>query len=210
MLSSRLNHRLDKFLDWMVRLVVKDKKIAPNILTIVGLPINLAAAASFAFGRMWLGGLLILAAGLFDMLDGAVARVSGSDTEFGGFLDSVIDRYSDLGILMGLVIFYSLGGETLNLILVFVILVGSVLTSYIRAKAESIISVKCNVGLVERPERIILLAAGALSGFMPVSLWILAFLTNITALQRIHFTWKEIRNSKLERETQIKEGAGLE
>ena len=111
---------------------------------------------------------------------------------------------------MGLVIFYSLRSEIFNLILVFVVLVGSILTSYIRAKAESIIPVKCNVGLVERPERIILLAAGALSGFMPVALWILAFLTNITALQRIHFTWKETRKTKLERQAQVKEGAGLE
>jgi CDP-diacylglycerol--glycerol-3-phosphate 3-phosphatidyltransferase len=199
MLSARLSGRLDKLLDWAVRLVAREREIAPNILTIVGLAISLAAAASFALGlwRLRLGGVLILAAGLFDMLDGAVARVSGSETQFGAFLDSVLDRYSDIGILIGLIVFYSLEDQTTNLILSCTVLAGSLLTSYTRARAESLISRKCNVGLVERPERIILLAAGAISDYMPVALWALAFLTNVTALQRIHFTWRETRNSKL-------------
>jgi len=222
MLSTKLSGRLDKILDSAVRLVAGEREITPNVLTIVGLVINLTAAAFFGMGRWRLGGILILAAGFFDMLDGAVARVSGSETEFGAFLDSVLDRYSDLGILIGLVVFYSLDeaafaaawdegrkvtmgetikyaleNQTINVILSCAVLAGSLLTSYTRARAESLISRKCNVGIVERPERIILLAAGAISGYMSVALWALAFLTNITALQRIHFTWKEMKSSKL-------------
>jgi CDP-diacylglycerol--glycerol-3-phosphate 3-phosphatidyltransferase len=143
-----------------------------------------SAAASSSFLR-----------GLFDMLDGEVARVSRSETEFGAFYDSVIDRYSDVIILQGLMVYYARKQMLEYVVLVGVVFMGAVLTSYARARAESLIH-KCKVGFMERPERLVLLIIGGLSNRMEAVLWILAVLGNWTVINRIYYTWKELPKHK--------------
>lgn len=125
------------------------------------------------------------------MLDGQVARINQSATEFGAFYDSVIDRYSDVIILQGLMVHYAREQRLGYVVLVGVVVMGAVLTSYTRARAESLIP-KCKVGFMERPERIVLLIIGGLSGRMEAVLWVLAVLGNWTVFDRIYFTWKEL------------------
>ncbi len=194
MISSKVGHRLDVPLSKVIRLVFKAEKLNPTYFTLLGLLVNLLAAAAFLYGR-WLGaGFLILGAGLCDMLDGAVARSYGRVTKFGGFLDSVIDRYSDLVLLIGLIIYYAHRHNMHLLILTAVVAIGTILIPYTRARAEVFIP-HCDVGIMERAERIILLAAGSIfqSTFqlMPVVLWILAIFTHLTVFHRIYYTWKE-------------------
>ena len=129
------------------------------------------------------------------MLDGAVARVSQSETRFGAFYDSVIDRYSDVIILQGLLVYYARNQMLGYVVLVGVVIMGSVLTSYTRARAESLI-LSCKVGFMERPERIVLLIIGGLTNRMEAVLWILAILGNWTVISRIYYTWKELPNPK--------------
>ncbi|HSW40557.1 MAG TPA: CDP-alcohol phosphatidyltransferase family protein [Acidobacteriota bacterium] len=166
-------------------------RINPNILTFTGVIISFWAAFEFGYGNMFRGALVIILAGLFDMLDGAVARVSRSETRFGAFYDSVIDRYSDIIILQGLMVYYAREQMLGYVVLVGVVVMGSVMTSYARARAESLIS-SCKVGFMERPERIVLLIIGGLSGRMEAVLWVLAVLGNWTVFDRIYYTWKEL------------------
>ena len=169
--------------------------VNPNILTFIGVLISLWAAFEFGYGNMVRGGLVIILAGLFDMLDGEVARVSKSETQFGAFYDSVIDRYSDTIILQGLMVHYAREQMLGYVVLVGVVFMGAVLTSYARARAESIIP-SCKVGFMERPERVVLLIIGGLSNRMEAVLWILAVLGNWTVIDRIYYTWKNLPKQK--------------
>jgi len=169
--------------------------VNPNILTFIGVLISLWAAFEFGYGNMVRGGLVIILAGLFDMLDGEVARVSKSETQFGAFYDSVIDRYSDTIILQGLMVHYAREQMLGYVVLVGVVFMGAVLTSYARARAESIIP-SCKVGFMERPERVVLLIIGGLSNRMEAVLWILAVLGNWTVIDRIYYTWKNLPKPK--------------
>ena len=166
-------------------------KINPNLLTLTGVIISFWAAWEFGHGKFFRAGLIIILAGLFDMLDGEVARVSRSETRFGAFYDSVIDRYSDIIILQGLLVYYARKQMLGYVVLVGVVIMGAVLTSYARARAESLIP-KCKVGFMERPERIVLLIIGGLSNRIEAVLWILAVLGNWTVINRIYYTWKEL------------------
>jgi CDP-diacylglycerol--glycerol-3-phosphate 3-phosphatidyltransferase len=142
------------------------------------------------FGRReWLqGASLIGLAGFFDILDGAMARNCNEASSFGSFLDSVIDRYSDLSLLVGLLIFYSRHGIILYQVLMGLSLMGTALVPYTRARAETIIP-QCNVGIMERPERILLIFFGAaIPTIMPIVVWILAIFTNLTVIQRVLYT----------------------
>ncbi|MBN2317776.1 MAG: CDP-alcohol phosphatidyltransferase family protein [Acidobacteria bacterium] len=170
-------------------------KINPNILTFTGVLISLWAAFEFGYGSLRKGGLIIILAGLFDMLDGEVARVSRTETRFGAFYDSVIDRYSDIIILQGLLVYYARHQMLGYVVLVGVVIMGAVLTSYTRARAESLIP-SCKVGFMERPERIVLLIIGGLALRMEAVLWILATLGNWTVISRIYYTWKELPKPK--------------
>ena len=170
-------------------------KINPNILTFTGVLISLWAAFEFGYGSLRKGGLIIILAGLFDMLDGEVARVSRTETRFGAFYDSVIDRYSDIIILQGLLVYYARHQMLGYIVLVGVVIMGAVLTSYTRARAESLIP-SCKVGFMERPERIVLLIIGGLAHRMEAVLWILAILGNWTVISRIYYTWKELPKPK--------------
>jgi CDP-diacylglycerol---glycerol-3-phosphate 3-phosphatidyltransferase len=181
-------------LDKIVR-VLTFGKVNPNILTFTGVIISFWAAWEFGFGDFFRGGLVIILAGMFDMLDGEVARVSRTESQFGAFYDSVIDRYSDTIILQGLMVYYARKQMLDYVVLVGVVFMGAVLTSYARARAESLIP-SCKVGFMERPERIVLLIIGGLANRMEAVLWILAILGNWTVINRIYYTWKELPKHK--------------
>jgi CDP-diacylglycerol---glycerol-3-phosphate 3-phosphatidyltransferase len=177
---------LDRIVGFLSR-----RKINPNYITFLGVLISFWAAWEFGRGRFFIGGLVIILAGMLDMLDGAVARVSRTETQYGAFFDSVIDRYSDVIILQGLMVYYA-GKHMLGyVVLVGVVFLGAVMTSYARARAESLIP-SCKIGFMERPERIVLLIIGGLSNRMEAVLWILAVLGNWTVFDRIYYTWKEL------------------
>jgi len=170
-------------------------RISPNLLTFFGLVINIVAAILFGYAsgdrqpRMFFyAGLVIIAAGFFDMVDGRVARATNQVTTFGAFFDSVIDRYSDIALFFGLLVYYARNNHFFYLVLVGIVMTTSVMVSYTRARAESIIP-SCKVGFLERPERIVLVIIGALSNRMAPVLWIIAVLSTLTVIHRIQYTW---------------------
>jgi phosphatidylglycerophosphate synthase len=166
--------------------------INPNVLTFVGLLVNFAAAASFAVGNFRTGALIIFFAGFLDMLDGQVARRQKRVTAFGAFYDSTLDRYADMALYMGLLVYYSVSGRTPYVVLAAVATAGSVMVSYARARAESLIP-QCKVGFMERPERLVLLIIGGLFLRMGQVLWVIAVVSTITVIHRIVYTWQETR-----------------
>lgn len=177
----------------VIRAIVRGlalSKINPNILTFLGLLINMAAATCLAFGRFRTAGFVIIFAGLFDMVDGRVARETNQVTRFGGFFDSVLDRYSDLALLVGLLVYYGTINRASYVVLTAVVMTASVMISYTRTRAENIIPT-CKVGFLERPERIVLLIIGALFDRMAPVLWIIAVLGNLTVVHRMIFTYQE-------------------
>ena len=193
MIGNKIGHQLDPFL-YKVLSKVFGERGNPNSFTFMGFLATLIASI-FILKEFWVAaGLMIILSGLFDLFDGVVARKSGKVTAFGGFLDSVLDRYSDLLVLLALLIYYLNKGNSALVILTFFVAIGTVLISYVRAKAESI-QIPCSVGLMERAERIILLSAGALFNLMEPILWILAILTHFTVLQRIFYVWRKLRPS---------------
>lgn len=162
----------------------------PNLLTVIGVVLNFGVAVVIATGHPTLGGALLLVASAFDMLDGAVARATGLTSDFGGFLDSTLDRYSE-AVVFGGVLIYLLDtpdAET-GAILCFIATVGALLISYARARAEAA-GFKASVGLVARPERVILLAICLIIGQPLWGLWVLAIVTHLTALTRIIHVWR--------------------
>ncbi|MGH9406720.1 MAG: CDP-alcohol phosphatidyltransferase family protein [Terriglobia bacterium] len=164
--------------------------INPNVLTSIGLLVNLTAAYLFAIGYFrWAGAVIILAA-IFDLTDGPVARISKRVTPFGGFLDSVLDRYSDLLLLTGLLVYYSRSDRFWYVVLVAACMIGAIMTSYTRARAENVIG-SCKVGFLERPERIVLLIIGGLADRMAPVLWVIVVLSNLTVVHRVVHTYHE-------------------
>ena len=189
MLSAKLGHRLDGILATIINNRFFSKT-SPTVLTLLGLFFNLLAAGWIIGGYWKTAGFFILIAGLFDMLDGATARTMGKESKFGGFIDSVVDRYSDMAILTALIIYFSLNNDTIFIIICAITSIGAVLVPYTRARAEVFIG-NCNIGIMERAERILLLAAGCFFNIMKPVLVIMAILTHLTVFQRIYFTWKE-------------------
>jgi CDP-diacylglycerol---glycerol-3-phosphate 3-phosphatidyltransferase len=161
--------------------------VRPNHLTVAGLGVSIVAAFALGQGRLRVGAVLLALAGLFDFFDGSLARLANSVSAFGAFLDSVVDRYSDLVVLLGVVLYYHRAADTAGVFLTMVALVGTIMTSYTKARAQSI-GLACEVGLVERPERLILLIAGAAFNLLTPAVIALAVLANVTALQRIFYT----------------------
>ncbi len=165
--------------------------ISPNALTIFGFATILVVAWVLSTGRFLLGGFLVLLTASLDFLDGALARATGRSTKFGAFLDSSLDRYSDAALFLGLLAYYaSKGSSYYQIVLIGAALTGSLATSYTRARAEAL-GVKGEVGLFTRTERIVLLAIGLIANQMIVILWIIAVLSNFTALQRIYHVWRQ-------------------
>jgi CDP-diacylglycerol--glycerol-3-phosphate 3-phosphatidyltransferase len=172
--------------------------ITPNMVTLVGLLLTIGVAAVLANGSLFLGGWLLIAAGLFDLFDGALARATNQSSRFGAFFDSIIDRYSEAVIFLGLLIHYqrAAGPQTLTAIsLVYCAIIGSVMVSYARARAEGL-DFECETGWLGRPERITILCIGLILNWLIVALWVLAIFTNITAIQRIFHVWKAERTAK--------------
>lgn len=188
MLSEKLGHKLDGPLSILIKNSFFSK-ISPTALTLTGLFINLFAAGAIVMGYWKTSSLLILIAGFFDMLDGATARTLSKASPFGGFLDSVVDRYSDMAILIAFIIYYAMANDIFMVSLCSITSMGCVLIPYTRAKAETFIS-RCNIGIMERAERILLIAAGCYFNLMQPLFWILAIMTHFTVLQRIYYTWK--------------------
>ena len=166
--------------------------ISPNIVTALGLLVALVTAWVLSTGHFFLGGFLVLLSGAFDMLDGAVARISGRSTRFGAILDSTFDRLSEAALFLGLLAYYANQGSFQEVVLVGAALVGSMLTSYVRARAEGL-GLKCEVGFFTRPERVILLAIGLIFNQMLVILWIIAVFSNLVACQRLSYVWQQLR-----------------
>ena len=162
--------------------------LSPNSITVIGFLISIASAYAFFVSQQQWGGVILLLSGLFDILDGAVAKVSGKVTKFGGVLDSVLDRYSDLIILAAIVV----GGLT-NPIVGMVAIIGSVMVSYARARGELEGVKMASVGLMERAERIVVLAITALVGYVWIGVAVLAVLTNFTVAQRMYHSWKSLK-----------------
>jgi CDP-diacylglycerol--glycerol-3-phosphate 3-phosphatidyltransferase len=191
---------------WLLDRIVRGlalTRISPNVLTFIGLMINIAAAFLFGHanasnnGRMFFyAGMVIFGAGIFDMVDGRVARSTNKVTVFGSFFDSVIDRYSDVVLFFGLLVYYGRINRFRYVVLVAFVMVTSLMVSYTRARAEALIG-SCKVGFMERPERIVLIILGALFnhwGAMAPVLWILAVLSTITVVHRIQYTYQNTKN----------------
>ncbi|MCL0095071.1 CDP-alcohol phosphatidyltransferase family protein [Dehalococcoidia bacterium] len=197
---SKLRPGLGRLLtEPIVRLIARTG-ISPNALTITGFLLNALVAGVLAGGYLFLGGFLVLFAGWFDMLDGALARISGKSTRFGTLLDSTVDRFSEAIVFLGLLVFYLARGATLEILLIYFTIVGSIMVSYVRARAEGL-GLRSEVGLFARPERVILLALGLLpSRISPVALlvvlWILAVGTMITVLHRLIHTWRQMKDDR--------------
>ncbi|HYB70058.1 MAG TPA: CDP-alcohol phosphatidyltransferase family protein, partial [Candidatus Bathyarchaeia archaeon] len=134
--------------------------VRPNHLTVVGLGVSILAACALASGRLRVCALLLALAGLFDFFDGSLARLANRVSAFGAFLDSVVDRYSDLVVLLGAVLYYERQADSSGVLLTLITLVGTVMVSYTKARAQSV-GLPCEIGLMERPERLIVLIAGA-------------------------------------------------
>ena len=207
MFGASIGRAGQRIIDAMVRWLARGH-INPNILTSVGVAINVGSGLLFGFGRFFWAGIVLIVANLFDMLDGQVARLSGRVTSFGGFLDSSLDRLSDMVVFVGLMVFYARATEyhsTLNVFLAGAGLMGSVMVSYASARAESMIP-KCDVGFLRRPERVVLFIIGALSTVpgsnnffanrMPAVLWVLAIGSYWTFAHRMYHTWTEVNKSE--------------
>ena len=168
-------------------------RIHPNMLTLVGVIINFVAAWQFAVGRFLTAGSIMLAGNIFDFIDGKVAEATDTKSAFGGFWDSVLDRFSDLSLFIGVIYLYAEVGRTDYVMVSAFAMMFSVMTSYTRARAESMID-KCKVGFMERPERIVLVMIGALTNRMAGILWVTLVLSVVTVLDRIYFTWRALRS----------------
>ena len=197
-LTSKLGALLSPFLDGLVRGLAH---VSADVLTMTGLALTGVAASFFALAggpgfvspaTLRVGGLIALVAAIFDMLDGRVARLRGRGTKFGAYLDSTMDRYSDMLLFLGLLILYARLERTGLMVLVWVAAFGSFMTSYARARAESLIP-RCPVGIMERPERVVLVIAGAILNRMVAVLWIIAIFSNVTAVQRVVYTYVELK-----------------
>jgi CDP-diacylglycerol--glycerol-3-phosphate 3-phosphatidyltransferase len=170
-------------------------RIHPNVLTFVGVLINVVAAWALATGRFVTAGGIMIAANIFDFIDGKVAREMGMETAFGGFWDSVMDRFSDLALFLGLVYLYSSVHRTDYVVITVMAMIFTVLTSYARARAESVVA-KCKVGFMERPERIVLFMIGAFTNRMAGVLWVILVLSVFTVADRIIHTYRELRDTE--------------
>jgi CDP-diacylglycerol--glycerol-3-phosphate 3-phosphatidyltransferase len=205
MLGAGIGRGAMRVIDAMVR-ALASAGVHPNILTGIGVSINIGCGLLFGIGEFFWAGVVLIVANLFDMLDGNVARLSGNVTRFGGFLDSSLDRLSDMVSFFGIMMFYAGNSpqhSILNVFLAGVGMISSVMVSYTTARSESL-GVKANVGFLQRPERVVLLIIGALSTWnwhsesyfanrMPEVLWVMAVGSVWTVIHRMYYIWREFR-----------------
>ncbi|MDH3674876.1 MAG: CDP-alcohol phosphatidyltransferase family protein [Anaerolineae bacterium] len=188
MLSEAVRKYSRKFLEPLARFL-SATGVSPNVVSIIGFILMVGVAIVLAKGYLFLGGILIIVAGIFDAIDGTLARMMGRTSRFGAFLDSTLDRFSEAIIYLGLFIYFIGQNQQMELILIYATVVGSLMVSYARARAESI-NVPLKDGLFTRFERIFLLVAGLLLNQVTLVLWILAVFTNFTAIQRMYLVWR--------------------
>src|SRR6266496_529410 len=212
MFSRRIQQRARHLVTLLIKPLAR-LGVTPNTLTAIGLLLSILAAVVIAQGLLVAGGLLVLFAGIFDMFDGAMARVLHAATTFGAFFDSTLDRYSESIILLGLLL-YTLQRPDLHdaiwpfaneqrwmITLIFIAVVGSLMVSYTKARAEGL-GLECKTGLLARPERVVILAIGLLSGTVIWALALLAVLSHVTAIERLVYVWRvtsqaaEVREAK--------------
>ncbi len=167
------------------------RRLSPNALTVTGTCVSLAAAAAFGAGAFVLAGLLVLAGGFFDLVDGVVARDQGRATRFGAFLDSTLDRVQDMALMLGLCVHFARVGAPSLVLLTGYVLAASLMISYLQARAELVLPA-FRVGILERAERVLILAVGALSGLLIPALWLLAIGCSVTVVQRFAKAWQEL------------------
>jgi CDP-diacylglycerol--glycerol-3-phosphate 3-phosphatidyltransferase len=172
-------------------------RIHPNVLTFVGVLINVAAAWQLAYGRFVTAGFIMIVANIFDFIDGKVARETHAETKFGGFWDSVIDRFSDIALFIGLIYLYSSLRRTDYVMITALAMMFAIMTSYTRARAESLIA-RCKVGFMERPERIVLFMIGAFTNRMAAVMWVIGVLSVFTVADRIIYTYRELKDARPE------------
>jgi len=169
--------------------------IKPNVITAAGLIGNLAAGVLIAAGHLFWGGLLAMIVGPFDALDGTMARLRGESGKYGAFVDSVTDRYSEIALYGGLLVFFTQTGAWRDALLVFFATIGSIMVSYTRARAEAL-GYSAEIGLLTRVERYLVLIPGIILNYPIISLWILAIFTNFTAIQRFLFVRRQAKGFK--------------
>jgi len=193
-----LTPTMGRYLSWPIdRLatLLASTGIPPNVITWSAFIVNLWAGVLFASGRFAAAGGLMLLAGLGDLLDGRVARIQGRVSLFGAFLDSIFDRYADLILFLGLLVYYVHVDRFSYAMLTGAAMAGAVMVSYARARAASLVP-DTSIGFWDRPERLVLMILAALSNRMPVALWILAIGPNITVIHRIVHTWKQTERTQ--------------
>ncbi len=182
------------FLDPMARLAhwLHQRGVTPNAVTVAGFLLTLLSTVMLGMGMLFWGGIVLWAASMFDMLDGALARYANQVSPFGAFLDSTLDRYSESITFLGLVFYFSYQPESqTHLFLIFLTLIGSWMVSYTRARAEGL-GIECKGGFLQRPERLTILIAGLILGQVLPALWILAIFTNVTSFQRIYEVYTQV------------------
>jgi CDP-diacylglycerol--glycerol-3-phosphate 3-phosphatidyltransferase len=167
--------------------------IHPNVLTLIGVLINVAAGFALARNRFLLAGVIMIVANIFDFIDGKVAHITGTQSAFGAFWDSTLDRFSDLALFTGLIYLYSTVGSHDYVLITTLTLIFATMTSYARARAESLVQ-KCKVGFMERPERIVLFMIGAFTDRMAGVLWVILVLSVVTVANRIYYTYLALNN----------------
>jgi CDP-diacylglycerol--glycerol-3-phosphate 3-phosphatidyltransferase len=192
-----LTRTIGRYVSWPIdhiAALLAPTGIPPNVITWAALVGNFWAGVLFAAGRFAAGGGMMILAGLCDLLDGPVARRQNRISLFGGFLDSILDRYADLILFLGLLVYYARVNRFLYAVLAGAAMAGAVMVSYAKARAESLVPA-AEVGFWERPERLVLMILGALANRMDVALWILAIGPNITVVHRIVQTWQQTKAS---------------
>jgi len=196
-MPSILPHAVPRTIAQPVAAAVARTGLSPNQVTLLGLLVNLVAAVFVGFGLFVAGAVAMLAGGVLDLIDGALARATGRATPFGSVLDAVVDRYTEGAILFGLLLWELHHGRTVEPALLFAAVAGSFLVSYTRARAE-VIRMDVKEGLFTRTERVVLLALGLVLAGVPYVLlgvlWLLAVLTNVTAVQRLYYVWTRARD----------------
>jgi len=191
---------LSSYLEQPVAGALAKMGLTPNIITLLGLAVAGASAYLISIGSLWAGGIVLLASGVFDLFDGALARLTGRTSKFGALLDSVVDRVSEAVILLGLLVFYIQRSCTEGLVLVYLALAGSIMVSYLRARAEGL-GIECNVGVMTRPERVVTLGIGLIVGqwwptVVLIVLGVIAGLTFLTTVQRLIHAWRLLKTQE--------------
>jgi CDP-diacylglycerol--glycerol-3-phosphate 3-phosphatidyltransferase len=189
-IKARFGDRLDGWLEAALPFLFRHP-VNPNVLTVVGTLVSIGAGVAFAFGYFGWGAILILIGGIFDLVDGVIARKHNSATPFGAFLDSTLDRLADMAILLGAMVHYAAHGDARTVALGGVALIASVLTSYAKARAEQFLP-SFSGGFLERGERLAILGIGAAFGYMVVALWILAVAGSGTVAYRFAVAYREL------------------